>query len=199
MTDEETLSVYAAKAGEYAQVVTRHKPDRDLRAFIDLMPEGAKVLDWGCGPGNSAAMLGAVGLQVTATDACPEMVTLAKARFDISADLASFDDMTAQAAFDGIYANFSLLHAPKSDFPRHLAQAAAALKPGGYMHLGLKRGRGEHRDRLGRFYAYYELDELAALLQEAGLVPLTHRLGETQGLAGTTDPFLILIAQKPDA
>lgn len=199
MSDPQTLAVYAAKAAEYARVVTRHRPDRDLRAFIALIPAGGAVLDWGCGTGNSAAMMAKAGLRVTATDASPEMVALARDSHGIDARCARFDDLDAVDAFDGVYANFSLLHAPRTDMPRHLAQAARALKPGGILHLGLKTGHGAGRDALGRYYTYHTLDELTLLLQDAGLDPIRHRTGETRGLAGTTDPFVIMIARNSDA
>lgn len=199
MSDAQTLAVYAAKAADYAKIVTRHRPDHDLSAFIDLIPTGGTVLDWGCGTGNSAAMMAEAGLRVTATDASPDMVALAHDQYGINARCALFDDLDAVDTFDGVYANFSLLHAPRADMPRHLAQAARALKPGGILHLGLKTGRGAGRDALGRYYTYYTLDALTLLLQQAGLDPIRHRTGETRGLAGTTDPFVIMIARNPDA
>jgi trans-aconitate methyltransferase len=57
MSDEETLKVYADKVDDYAKLVTRGTPDRDLQDFIDGIPAGGRVLDLGCGPGNSAAMM----------------------------------------------------------------------------------------------------------------------------------------------
>ncbi|MBE9477456.1 MAG: SAM-dependent methyltransferase, partial [Proteobacteria bacterium] len=55
MADPETIATYNATVGDYVKLVSRTTPDRDLRRFIKAVPKGGLVLDWGCGPGNSAA------------------------------------------------------------------------------------------------------------------------------------------------
>ena len=55
--DTETLRVYDAKADEYAKLVAS-SPDTQLTEFMEALPLGGHVLDLGCGPGNSAAMMG---------------------------------------------------------------------------------------------------------------------------------------------
>ena len=137
MSDAETLKVYAEKVEDYANLVTRGTPDRDLQEFIDGVPAGARVLDLGCGPGNSAAMMMDAGLEAEATDASPEMVALA-IEAGVTARVATFDELDAVAVYDGIWANFSLLHGRKSDMPENLARISTALKSGGFFHLGLK-------------------------------------------------------------
>ena len=78
MTDRETLAVYDARADEYAQLVEdAGQPDTQLRHFLDLLPDGADILDLGCGPGRSAQLMAAEGHTVTAMDASARMVELA--------------------------------------------------------------------------------------------------------------------------
>ena len=192
MSDPETLKVYAEKAGDYADCFASEKPDQDLRAFMAALPAGAAVLDLGCGPGNAAAMMAAEGFTAEAWDASPEMVETARTRYGVEARVAAFQDLEAEAAYDGIWANFSLLHAPKDQFPSHLARIHRALKPGGVLHLGMKTGTGEARDRFGRFYAYYTNDELATHLADAGFSGMETRTGTSEGLAGSVDPYIIL-------
>ncbi|MCT8159223.1 class I SAM-dependent DNA methyltransferase [Pseudoruegeria sp. SHC-113] len=193
MSDAETLAVYAAKASDYAQLVSRGQPDADLRAFMAALPAHARVLDLGCGPGNSARMMMDAGFDVEATDAAPEMVALAR-KAGVEARVATFADLEAIDRYDGIWANFSLLHAPRAAFSTHLQAIKRALKPGGLLHLGMKLGSGEGRDGLGRFYTYYSVEELENLLAQAGFRVAGKRFGEAAGLAGTSDPFVILTA-----
>ncbi|SLN30161.1 biotin biosynthesis protein BioC [Pseudoruegeria aquimaris] len=193
MSDAETLAVYAAKAADYAKLVSRGQPDADLRAFMAALPARARVLDLGCGPGNSARMMMDAGFEVEATDAAPEMVALAR-RAGVDARVAAFADLDAIDRYDGVWANFSLLHAPRAAFPIHLQAIKRALKSGGLLHLGMKIGEGEGRDGLGRFYTYYGLEALERLLAQAGFTVVRKRLGEAAGLAGTSDPFVILTA-----
>lgn len=194
--DAETLAVYAAKAGEYAELFARGEPDTDLQAFIKMLPKGAHVLDLGCGPGNTAAILLDAGFSVEARDASPEMVALARSKFGIKARLETFAELSDEEMFDAVWANFSLLHAPKADFPGHLLQIATSLKPGGVFHLGLKLGAGEARDTLGRRYAYYSEKELAGLLEAAGFEVAISRTGSARGLAGSDEPFIIILCRK---
>lgn len=196
MTDRETLSVYDTQAADYAALTTSDARDKQLAAFIADMPPGGHVLDLGCGPGQSAAEMARHGLHVTATDAAAEMVALASARKGITAYQASFDDITGDALYDGVWANFSLLHAPRTAMPRHLAAIARALKPGGRFHIGVKTGEGAKRDPLGRLYTYYTQEELTALLQEAGLTVFDSHTGTSKGLDGVMAGWVTLAARR---
>jgi SAM-dependent methyltransferase len=192
--DPRTIAVYDAKAKDYADRFATAKPDRALAAFIAALPAGARVLDLGCGPGTASAFLRAAGHLPDPMDASPETVALANARHAIGARIADFDAVTEVAAYDGVWANFSLLHAPRSAMPRYLAALHRALKPGGLLHLGMKTGSGEARDGLDRMYTYYDVDELQALLRAAGFTPTALVEGTERGLAGTDDPFALLTA-----
>ena len=199
MADRETQAVYAARAADYVKMVETETPDAHLAAFIAALPKRARALDLGCGPARATATMRAAGIDCDALDASPEFAALARDRFGINVRVADFADLDPETEYDGIYANFSLLHAPKAHMPDHLARIARALKPGGLLHLGLKTGEGEHRDSLGRFYAYYTEPELDGLLAAAGLTPVMRWHGEEAGLAGTVDPWIILHARKTDA
>jgi len=195
--DAGTLAAYAARAGDYAARFASARPDADLVAFIDALSAGGRVLDLGCGPGSASAHMRAAGLNPDPVDASPEMVALANATFDIGARAGLFEELDAVAAYDGVWANFSLLHAPRAALPGHLVAIARALKPGGVLHLGMKTGAGEARDALGRFYAFVSVEELQELLAAAGLRVVALREGAERGLAGTLDPFVVCRAVKP--
>lgn len=194
--DARTLAAYAQHTASYADRFTQTQPDRHLAAFIAALPPGARVLDLGCGPANASATLRAAGHHPDPVDACAEMVALANTRHAIGARLASFDDLDAVAAYDGIWANFSLLHAPRADLPRHLAAIHTALKPQGLFHLALKTGTGEHRDSLDRRYTFVTRDEITSLLTATGFTLSTTHEGKERGLAGTLDPFIALLTHR---
>ena len=194
MTDAKTIATYNASAKDYANHFSRSKPDQDLRRFIDAIPKGGRVLDWGCGPGNSAAMMQMAGLKAEAVDASEKMVELAGEKYGLNPKLACFADLDAVDYFDGIWANFSLLHAPRSHMARHLQAARKALKKGGMLHIGLKLGVGEQRDTLGRKYTYYQEDALRNLLQDAGFCITFTRKASMKGMTGIDEPFIIINA-----
>lgn len=195
MSDRTTIGVYDAQADAYAsRTDTYNLDDPRLRDFIAACPAGGHVLDLGCGPGTSAAEMARAGLRVTALDASAEMVARAGRHDGVTARQGTFDDISEQDAYDGIWANFSLLHAPRAAFPRLLAALKGALKPGGVFHIGMKLGEGEARDRIGRFYSYYSEDELIAYLEAAGFSVTDRRHGRGAGLDGTVSDWISVAA-----
>jgi SAM-dependent methyltransferase len=184
MTDRDTIDVYNARVGEYAKLEPSTTPSETLAEFMAALPDGGHVLDLGCGPGTSSRHMVRAGLRVTAMDASEEMIALAAQIDGVTARHATFDDVAEVAVYDGVWANFSLLHAPRADMPRHLSAIHAALKPGGAFHIAVKAGTGAERDSIGRFYTYYTEAELTGLLRDAGFTPGPYRRGRDKGLSG---------------
>lgn len=193
MTDRTTIDTYDARAQDYAALVDDVKMD-GLDAFIAAMPDSAKILDLGCGPGNGAVHMAAAGHHVTALDASAEMVALANKHSGVSARQASFDDIEGVDLYDGIWASFSLLHAPKADMPRYLAALHNAAKPGARLHLSVKLGEGEETDTIGRFYAYYTQPELEGLIKAAGFRVQGRLTGAERGLSGDMAEWIAIEA-----
>ncbi|MEP4196608.1 MAG: class I SAM-dependent methyltransferase [Aliishimia sp.] len=199
MTDRETLDVYDAKAGEYAVLVGEDKgPDRQLRRFLEQLPENARVWDLGCGPGRSAGLMAAAGHRALATDASEAMIALAGDRPGVEARLETFDDIAGDAEFDGIFANFSLLHAQEDALPLHIAAISKALKPKGIFHIGMKTGTGTKRDQIGRRYTYVTEDSLRGMFGQNDLIPTDVWFGESVGLDGVEAPWIVMQARKND-
>lgn len=196
MTDEETIRIYDAKAGDYASRFTVEEPSESLRNFMALLPKGGRVLDWGCGPATSSHHLRKAGFAPDPLDASAEMVAMARERYGLDARLGTFDSPLPQQNYHGVWANFSLLHTSRDDLPNHLQSLNDALLPDAVFHIGMKRGKGESRDRFGRFYTFYETAELTGLLEAAGFEVLAITEGEEAGLAGSIEPFVIVLSRK---
>lgn len=191
--DHKTLAVYDAQVAEYEQRVAQ-KPTPGLSEFITHLRPGGHVLDLGCGPGSSALELMTHGFTVDATDGSAEMVARAVAR-GVIARQALFQELTGKEIYDGIWANFSLLHLPRAEMPDSLSRLRLTLKSNGIFHIGLKLGKGEARDRLGRFYTYYQEDELNDMLTRAGFTPFHRIIGAGTGLDGQTSDWIVLHAK----
>ena len=194
MSDAETIAVYGTQAQKYADLVSGEGVNTDLVTLAGNLPRGGHVLDWGCGAGNAAAYLRDQGFVVTATDGTPEFAAKAKEIYGIDVRVELFADLEEQDTYDGIWASFSLLHSPKSEMPENLARAFRALKPGGYFTIGLKIGDGENRDRIGRFYAYYQEAEILGLLADAGFTAIGQTTGCSAGLDGSDWPWIVVHA-----
>jgi SAM-dependent methyltransferase len=197
--DAETIRIYNDKAGAYAALADASKPMPMLERFLDSLPAGGHVLDLGCGPGRAAARMAARGFQTTAMDASAEMIARAARHPGVTPWQASFDALQSQAEYDAVWASFSLLHAPRARMPLLLRAIHTALKPAGLFHIALKLGQGEARDSLGRFYSYYQEDELRGLLTTAGFTPGQASTGSDTGLDGSTSDWIALSAVKADS
>lgn len=192
-SDRETVNVYARKAEEFANLPVAEEQTLALDMFCAGLKPGAHILDLGSGPGLHTLELMNRGFTARAIDATPEFVEAARAN-GVDAHLGTFDDLTEENAYDGIWASFSLLHAPRADFPRHITACKRALRDNGCLFLGLKLGTGEKRDDLGRFYSFYTEEELRDILTDAGFDRLQSQTGKGKGLAGTIDPFILMTA-----
>ncbi|MBV7408464.1 class I SAM-dependent methyltransferase [Maritimibacter sp. DP1N21-5] len=166
-----------------------------LDGFLDRLPRPGVVLDLGCGPGLDARRMMDAGLDVDAVDASAAMVRAAQ-EIGVPARQSTFAQIDGSGLYDGIWGNFSLLHAPRADFPDHLAALARALKPAGLLHIGMKLGEGEGRDALGRFYTYYDEDELLRHLTTSGFTPTARCEGTGKGLSGEASPWIWVQATK---
>lgn len=195
-SDAQTLAVYAEKAADYSEIHHGSATADRLAAFIAALPEGGTALDLGCGPGWGAAAMRDAGLSVTAMDASPEMAAVARDRYGMNVTVAPFEALTGADAYDGIWAHYSLLHAPRDALPGHLSAIRAALRPGGLLALAMKLGAGAGRDRLGRFYTYVGVEELRALLSAAGLNPQSQEVFPSMGFDGTPADCIFLTARR---
>lgn len=182
--DRETIAVYDTRSHDYAARHNGRSAEPGLVDFLATLPEGAHLLDLGCGTGDSAHRFLKQGFTVDAVDASPAMISRAR-ELGVAARLATFDEIDAVALYDGIWASYSLLHAPRAEMSGHLARLHRALKPGGRFHIGMKLGTGEQRDTLGRLYVYYSEAELVALLVQAGFTVTARETRRDVGLDGT--------------
>lgn len=192
--DETTINVYNEKTADYKKMTKSPAEISVEKDFAAHIPVGGCVLDYGCGPGRSAEYFAECGLETHAFDASVEMVKLAKKHNGVKVWQGSFGDFAAKDAYDGIWASFSLLHAPRRDMPNLLNTIHGALKPEGKLFLGLKLGTGEARDALGRLYTYYEKEELEKVLKTGGFTWDSHITGAGKGLDGTVSKWISVLA-----
>ena len=196
MADKETISVYNEQVEKYASLVSDDKADPVLQNFIESLPRNGYVLDLGCGTGNSSFLMQKHGLRVDPVDASREMINHANKNYNIDARQATFDDLKAVNSYNGIWANFSLLHAPTEDFPRYLKAIHMALVSNGIFHIAMKLGNGMLRDNIGRMYSYYSEEELTTHLENTGFVVLDKTFGEEPGLSGEIAPWITVLSKK---
>lgn len=147
-----TGSFYSENAVTYA---ANSAPSiRRLDSFLSKLAPGAVILELGCGSGRDSGVMIARGFDVTPTDGTPEMAEEASKHLGRPVGMLRFGDIDAVSAFDGIWANACLLHAPRAELGGILGRIHEALRPGGVFYASFKAGEAEGYDGLGRYYNY---------------------------------------------
>lgn len=187
----------------WAETVRRDERERYTRLLLEALPEGARVLDLGCGPGGSTTCQLAARFRVVGVDLSWECVAAARRGVPRASFIQA--DMTRlsfpAASFDGIGAFYSLVHVPRAAQPDLLARLAAWSKPGGIVVLSLGARGAEadlSRDWLGvpMFWSSFDADDGRAMVERAGLEVVSARI-ETARELDAEVPFLWIVARRP--
>lgn len=168
-----------------------------LERFEQLLPDGARVLDVGCGTGRDVLHLQTRVAFVMGIDVSTSMLTIAKSKGAQRIVAADFLHLpTSDEVVDGCWAAASLLHAPKARAPDVVAEIRRVLRPNGAFFLCLKEGTGEGiRGGEGekRYFSLYEQAEGDELLAGAGFEILdTWRTDDIKN----PEPWLNWLARK---
>jgi len=177
MTDPvgQTRSTYDEVAAEYAVRSGTPWPELDamMSAFLVRLPERARVLDAGCGPGRDTLLLRGRGARVLGLDLSFGMLRSQSLARAVQADMRAVP--LRDAAVDGVWCQAALLHVPRADVPRALGEFARVSRSGGALHLAVSEGDGEGWERAARYgsaqprwYVQHRLEPLQAQLADAG-------------------------------
>ena len=194
--DQETVNVYDKKISDYKKLISKELKDTNLHIFMNMIESGGKVLDLGCGTGSASLELSKRGFLPFPVDASLEMIKVVEALLKIKARKISFDEIDEHNFYHAIWANFSLLHITKNKFSDILKILFSALKEKGILFFSLKRGVGESRDKLGRFYSYYEKSEVEKYLEKATFQTKRYTEGVSVGLAGDKECWMGFFCEK---
>ena len=146
-----TIEYYNQNADRFVQdtlsvnfVVTQER-------FLEKIPLGSRILDFGCGSGRDTKYFLEKGYQVTATDGSEEICRLASVFTGIEVKKMLLQELNASAEYDGIWACSSILHLSKSELLPVLRKMCVALKGNGVIYTSFKYGSFEG-ERSGRYF-----------------------------------------------
>jgi SAM-dependent methyltransferase len=198
--DAGTLRFYSEEAARLAARPLPARPWGHIEVFLKRLPQGAAILDLGCGAGRDSAFFIEKGSVPFPVDGSPAMAALAARRLGRLVPVMEFSDIAFDAAFDGIWAQASLQHVPRPALPGILGRLHRALLPGGILYASFRAGAGEHRDLFGRYYNMPDEEFLRAAIRESGawqdILLLSRRAPADDGVI---TEWLIAFAQRsPD-
>lgn len=164
-----TLDYYNHHYGSFIEN-TVEAPMNDIHErFIGDLPEGATILDLGCGSGRDSKIFKDLGYVVVATDGSPQICEKASELIGHTVICRDFMELDEQDTYDGIWACASILHLPSQELPRMLKKIVAALKNNGIFYVSFKRGTFEGW-RNGRYFTDLTESSLQRLIDEASSI-----------------------------
>jgi cyclopropane fatty-acyl-phospholipid synthase-like methyltransferase len=174
-----------------------------MEILLTALPEGAKVLELGCGSGNLTTRRLAERFVVTGVDISARQIELAQqhvpsARF-IHADMTTLDLPTA--SFDAVASFYTISHVPREEHRTLLRAVDRWLRPGGMFVATMGAGPSEgevEEDWLGApmYFSHYDAETNRQLVQEAGM-QIERASVEMTDEDGEQVPFLWIVARKP--
>jgi SAM-dependent methyltransferase len=102
-----------------------------------------------------------------------------------------------RARFEGVFANASLFHVPRTVLPRVLQQLHATLRPGGVLFSSNPRGRNEEGWNGERYGSFHDLAAWREFLTAAGFIELEHYY-RPEGLPLEQQPWLATVWRRQE-
>ena len=146
---DSTVEYYNKNAEQFLAETTNVEFSETQNAFLKLLPDGAMILDFGCGSGRDALEFLRQGYQVDATDGSDEMCHAASELTGLLVRQMLFQELNEKEKYDGIWACSSILHLSRMALKDVLAKMCTALKDGGIAYSSFKYGtfEGKRNDR----------------------------------------------------
>ncbi len=200
-SDKLTVDYYDKIGSEQRQDIDFEQTIRQKENFLRNLPQDLsnnkmRILDAGCGTGRDIKYFIEKGYEVDAFDASEKMCKRASEYTGISVSNSEFLTFSSEKKYDGIYARNSLLHAPKDEFKDSVQNMVNLLKPNGIFWATLKTGQGEARDNKGRFYSYYDLNEVKNLLSEIDNISIVEIEQYNNEAVQNDSPIIEFIVRK---
>ena len=133
--------------------------------FLELLPEGSMILDFGCGSGRDTKYFLEQGYQVEAIDGSVALCKAASEYTGVTVKHMYFHELNEIEKYDGIWACASILHLNRNELPIIIRKMSVATKTNGIIYLSFKYGEFEG-ERNGRYFTDMTEDLMAELLTD---------------------------------
>jgi SAM-dependent methyltransferase len=182
----------------------RRLDGEDVQLLDELttrLPDGARVLDAGCGAGLPVAQRLSAHYRVTGVDLSAAQIALARENVPdatfIQSDIVNLD--LPDASFDAIVSYYTIIHIPREEHLALLANFHRMLAQGGLLLVSM--GASDNPDDteddwLGggatMYWSHYGRDDNLRLIAEAGFQIIWDRLvTEDEAFGGGTHLFVL--------
>lgn len=193
-----TLSYYNENAKEFVSDTIDVTFTEMQDIFLEYVPEGGKILDFGCGSGRDTKYFLSKGYDVQAIDGSVELCKIASEYTGITVKQMLFEELDACEEYEGIWACASILHVEKQQLPEIIRKIATATKKNGTVYLSFKYGDFEGVKN-GRYFTYLTEESIEKILRDIPTLTID-RLWITKDvrIARGDEQWLNLILKKQD-
>ncbi len=172
--------------------------------FLSKLPNKAKILDVGCGPGQFTKYVLEKGFLVEGVDYSKSMVKIAREK--VPGGVFQHMDMRKMdyknSSFDGLLVAYSLIHIPSSELSKTLKEFRRIMKPKSYMLVIVQKGepdrivdeplkRGERM-----FINFFTRKGLVKLISKSGFKVVYSKVVDTKDPESLSDRVIYIIAKN---
>jgi SAM-dependent methyltransferase len=174
---------------EYHKRTFSIDPSLFLKPFVSAIPEGASILDIGCGSGRDLLWLKNQGFHVTGFEFSEGLAELARQHSGcevIEGDFETYD--FSSLSLEAILASGSLVHIPHDRFFDVLMNIKQAIIAGGFFYVSLKEGKNTFQDKTGRIFYLWQDEDLRNIFSKLNFKMLS--FSKSRSVMNSKDPWL---------
>ena len=160
-----TLNYYNSNAYDFVSGTVDVAFTEMQDIFLECIPAGGKILDFGCGSGRDTKYFLSKGYEVEAIDGSEKLCKIACEYTGIVVKQMLFEELDDVEEYDGIWACASILHVEKKQLPDILKKMTRATKKGGFLYASFKYGDFEGVKNK-RFFTYLTEDSFREIIKE---------------------------------
>lgn len=153
--------------------------------FASLLPQRAKILDVGCGPGQAAKNFAEKGHDAIGIDLSKGMIEYAKKKVpNVQFYLMDVENITLDEKFDGIWAAFVLCQVERQKHQAIINKFYEMLNPQGVLFLGMLEGEGgkvmpePYNRNYNQYFVFTSKEEIEKYLKNTGFKMLDYSVEE---------------------
>lgn len=161
---DKTIDFYNRNAESFKEDTVSVEFDSVQNMLLKNIPDGAHILDLGCGAGRDAKAFMEKGYRVTMMDGSEELCKIASEYTGQEAELRRFEELDQVEAFDAVWACSSILHLDYERLELVMKNISKALKTGGYLYASFKYGDFEG-ERNGRYFIDFTEESFESFLK----------------------------------
>ncbi len=146
-----TIDYYNKNADKFISGTIDANMSHLQKEFLEYIPDGGYILDFGCGSGRDSKAFLDAGYKVLSVDGSKAMCLAAEKLTGQKVIHSLFADFETEDRFDGVWACASLLHLPKKELKPVIDKLSTLLNEGGCLYMSFKYGDFEG-ERNGRYF-----------------------------------------------